>query len=373
MKKQILVLFAIVLFFTQCGTKTTSTTDNQEVTTDSVQKAENALIELHAVDLGLSVKWADCNLGAATNQEIGNLYAWGETEVKDNYSAENSLTWQKNLSDIAGDTIYDLATKHYGEQWFMPNALQFEELIEKCHWQWQEEAKGWKVTGPNGNSIFFPAADGKWSVLAWTSTPGSEELSSAELLAYSVSNAEEGIIVDVDNRYNAYPIRAITAGNQQAVDLGLSVKWADCNIGAESCNEYGQTYFWANLRISEKGNTFFDEPEINISGDPQYDVANCLLGKQWQMPTASDAVELIERCVWEWTVKDEKTGWKVTGQNGNSIFFAADDVYTPLFWTASPTWENRQVYKVSYVMDIEKPGLFPADMDEKLPVRAVCE
>ena len=63
-----------------------------------------------AVDLGLSVKWATCNVGAESPEEYGDYFAWGETTTKTEYTYENSKTYGKNIGDIAGNPAYDAAT-----------------------------------------------------------------------------------------------------------------------------------------------------------------------------------------------------------------------------------------------------------------------
>lgn len=133
------------------------------------------------VDLGLSVKWATCNIGASTPSDYGNYYAWGEISTKTNYTEENSVTYGKEMDDISGDSRYDAARANWGGTWRMPTFLEMEELKEKCEWTWTTEGghKGFRVTGPNGNSIFLPAANHRQDGLVvaretgsyWSSTP----------------------------------------------------------------------------------------------------------------------------------------------------------------------------------------------------------
>ena len=113
-----------------------------------------------AVDLGLSVKWATCNVGADSPEDYGNYYAWGETETKDSYTSSNSVTYEVDMDDIAGDAEYDAATANWGSSWRMPTYDEMEELIDSCTWTWtrQNDVNGYLVTGPNANSIFLPAA-----------------------------------------------------------------------------------------------------------------------------------------------------------------------------------------------------------------------
>ena len=128
-----------------------------------------------AVDLGLSVKWASCNVGATVPEEYGGYYAWGETEEKSNYTP---LTYKYHLGDLDSDgnyyesneyqniginisgTSYDVAHVKWGGSWRMPTLDEIKEFCNKCSWEWTSVngVSGQKVTGPNGNSIFLPAA-----------------------------------------------------------------------------------------------------------------------------------------------------------------------------------------------------------------------
>ena len=119
------------------------------------------------VDLGLSVKWATCNIGANAPHEYGNYYAWGETETKTEYTAENCKTIEIKKRLFGDDKIIDkrenfkdAARANWGGSWRLPTKAEMEELVDKCTWQWttQSGVNGYKVTGPNGNSIFLPAA-----------------------------------------------------------------------------------------------------------------------------------------------------------------------------------------------------------------------
>lgn len=122
-----------------------------------------------AVDLGLSVKWASCNVGAKSPEDYGTYFAWGETAAKSSYTTDNSLTADLSLSalrsrgiiDFIGNLTpaYDAATANWGGSWRMPTSAEIYELRNDCTWRWttQNGVYGCKVTGPNGNSIFLPA------------------------------------------------------------------------------------------------------------------------------------------------------------------------------------------------------------------------
>lgn len=134
------------------------------------------------VDLGLSVKWATCNVGAKTPSGWGDYYAWGETQIKSDYSwatyfdSKDSSgkvfytyfggangTGLKTISPASGD---DIARKKWGGKWRLPNKDELAELLIRCIWEEYVYSKkrGYKITGPNGKFIFLPFSgsyDGK--------------------------------------------------------------------------------------------------------------------------------------------------------------------------------------------------------------------
>lgn len=117
-----------------------------------------------AVDLGLSVKWASCNLGTTDPEEIGYYLSWGESTEKENYDIQNyslyDYTWQEYITspDVLPSEL-DAATLLLGEDWRMPTKEEWEELYKECKLEiisYNGRTKGCKVTGPNGNKIFLP-------------------------------------------------------------------------------------------------------------------------------------------------------------------------------------------------------------------------
>ena len=133
------------------------------------------------VDLGLSVKWATCNVGASKPEEYGNYYAWGELNPKNDYSwnsyrlckfqAEKN---KKNLmryntvidygnvdNKIELDSSDDIANKLLGGKWRMPTESEIRELLHHCSWRYisQNNYGGYLVSSnKTGGSIFLPAA-----------------------------------------------------------------------------------------------------------------------------------------------------------------------------------------------------------------------
>ena len=130
-------------------------TEVRELKSDTELSSDLTLVGY--VDLGLNVKWAACNIGANSPEDYGNFYDWDESQ--------QLMTDNRRL----------------------PTEKELRELKDKCNWEWSTEkgVNGYKVTGPNGNSIFLPAAGLRGcfgDVVAvgffgyyWSSSPGGSE------------------------------------------------------------------------------------------------------------------------------------------------------------------------------------------------------
>ena len=125
------------------------------------------------VDLGLSVKWATCNVGATKPEEYGYYYAWGETAPKSSY-LENNYSYSANPDVLPLDR--DAAHANWGGAWRMPTEAEWTELCEKCTrtWTTRNGVKGIEIKSKiNGNSIFLPAAGYRYGGdLAYPGTDG---------------------------------------------------------------------------------------------------------------------------------------------------------------------------------------------------------
>lgn len=125
-----------------------------------------------AIDLGLpsGTKWASWNIGASFPEEYGGYYAWGETEEKYYYDwstynhCDGSEETCHNLGNDIANTIYDVAHLKWGGSWCMPSRIQFAELIDNCTktWTTQNGVQGTLFIGPNGNTLFLPAAGSRF-------------------------------------------------------------------------------------------------------------------------------------------------------------------------------------------------------------------
>ena len=132
------------------------------------------------VDLGLpsGTLWATCNVGANSPEEYGDYFAWGETKPKSDYSwrstyfdsDDNGNTFKKynnngGLTELLPED--DAATANWGSPWRMPSLDQIKELFNSSYttteWTTLNDVYGRKITSKsNGNSIFLPAAGGRW-------------------------------------------------------------------------------------------------------------------------------------------------------------------------------------------------------------------
>ncbi len=201
-------------------------TNNNITSTSSTPAQSSSVIPSNTingheyVDLGLpsGLKWATCNVGAKSPSDYGDYFAWGEISPKKEYTAENhKISFsRKDFDDISGNPNYDAATANWGSTWRMPTKNELKELKEKCQWFWQKlnGIDGCRVIGPNGKSIFLPAAgnvyhfsfrsvglDGDY----WCSTGEYRGFTGSELY-FNSSQVEIGSI----NRYYGLTVRPVS-------------------------------------------------------------------------------------------------------------------------------------------------------------------
>ena len=178
-----------------------------------------------------------------------------------------------------------------------------------------------------------------------------------------------------------------------AVDIGLSVKWADRNVGADSPSDYGNYYSWGEIDYkSEYSDETYIYSEDKVKLEDVDDVAHVLYGDNWRMPTLEEMMELCETLdnsnyKWEWKVKGGHNGCEVTYLvNGKSIFLPAagwkcymtqEDVGgIGYYWSAS-----GDVYSTLHAWDMHcyfmhgsiKVGKGLGDRVCGLSVRPVCD
>lgn len=205
MKKIISFLLVAVLATSLFAATPKRTNRSKTHRTTSVKpKAPKLDVVADTVDLGLGVYWASWNIGATKPEIKGAEFAWGATTPnpdanKKNYKYynpeayaytkyfwygedENDFDSHKfdSKNNILLDSIDDAAIVNWGNGWRIPTYQEFKELNKKCKWEWVEDSEtktyGFRVIGPNGNSIFLPGND-CGDVNFWTSSGISKKYS----------------------------------------------------------------------------------------------------------------------------------------------------------------------------------------------------
>lgn len=215
-----LVAIIIALAIVGAGLYMILGTDESDKEGKSASAAVSSVAEaksgIEAVDLGLSVRWASCNVGADTPEEYGDYYAWGECEVKDSYGWKGSKSYDRPYAATL-QSEEDVATQKLGDGWRMPTADEVRELIEKCEVREavRNGCDGFEFVAPNNNTIFLPAAGYRFDTIRYND--GFEALywSSSSLagdnrhaLAFYVNNHEK-LIDSARYRYYGATIRPV--------------------------------------------------------------------------------------------------------------------------------------------------------------------
>ena len=339
------------------------------------------------VDMGLSVRWAEWDMGAQSTNDFGLYFGWGD--VSGDMTSTNPYDYATGFTGTSiSNTKFDVAHVKWGKKWRMPTEAEYEELFENCTWTWEErnshttgeKVRGYCLTSKiSKNSIFLPAGGyytGTKSdrvnsyVIYWTADMDTEtsypvyyRLAAspirktnpktmrtlfravyAEPTDPSNYGGSGGTVtpddpVDpiddpIDDPVDDPVTPKITPG--KAVDLGLSVKWANYNIGAASETEAGYYIAWADTvpreDFSRNSHIHYDVVNktyddlgkaFNANGDYTYDAARYLWGGTWRVPTEVEFSELWLECTWTWTTKNGVDGFTVKGPSGKSIFLPA--------------------------------------------------
>ena len=168
------------------------------------------------------------------------------------------------------------------------------------------------------------------------------------------------------NAYRNIILYAQWGSLTEGVDLGLSVKWASVNIGANKPEEYGDYFAWGETETKShygystykwlqgkyytltKYNTDYDfgnTIDNKIVLDKEDDAAVANWGGNWRMPTNAECVELCENTVWEEIIQNGVSGYKVTSKkNGNSIFLPLAGYYNQYgYRTGSIYWSSSLI------------------------------
>ena len=219
--KKIFLLTLSLMFIGTVGNANVNQKDNDDKTPAGVE----------AVDLGLSVKWANMNVGATKPSGFGTYFAWGEIKPKQVYSwgtyvwsrGDTQFLLKYNVTDRVSRLAPsdDAARANWGGDWRMPTADEYEELINNCKWEWtnKDGINGYKVTSKkNGKSIFMPITGFRYyegvqfraiKGVYWTSELYTVTPTKAWCLEFDFSNVELHFGNLSSNRFSGRCIRAV--------------------------------------------------------------------------------------------------------------------------------------------------------------------
>lgn len=232
--------------------------------TANLKKAGNA------VDLGLSVKWADMNVGAASESDNGLLFSWGDVTGSQIETAALTSYLNEVVADAVFFNQYKCATDTFG---FVYDTTE----------------------------VYLKHVE---------VAPTKDEL----------KDIYESLIAD--NALLADTFQAVVAveagyGFDIVYNTESSEKITFC-LPQASYADYTKDETKAK-RMSFGGKDFGNIIAYNVAGDEKIDPATANWGKDWRIPTKEEIDELISKCTWEFS----GNGYKVTGPNGNSIFLPA--------------------------------------------------
>ena len=182
------------------------------------------------VDLGLpsGLMWRKYNVGANSEYEKGNYYAWGETVTKQNYFS-TTYKWCELDGAIKRYTKYnetdkltllqpedDAATANLGENYRTPTQKEWEELLAECTWEVATTTNKnnktvidyWKVVGPNGNFIILPSA-GYYFMDTWESYSSCYQSASEKAILWEIDKTNEMPSMFNVKREYGYPVRPV--------------------------------------------------------------------------------------------------------------------------------------------------------------------
>ena len=192
-----------------------------------IEEETNEINGHEYVDLGLpsGLLWATCNVGASSPAGYGDYFAWGEITTKTEYNESNCPTYGLTYSQLQSQGYidsegnltaqYDAATANWGGDWRMPTYEEQQELLNNCTWTWttQNGINGYKVIGPNSNSIFLPAVGycnglsiglvGSYGFY-WSSTPNENSC-----FAYSLGFYSSNQYMDFNYRFRGQSVRPV--------------------------------------------------------------------------------------------------------------------------------------------------------------------
>jgi len=152
----------------------------------------------------------------------------------------------------------------------------------------------------------------------------------------------------VDGGFTASCPVTVGADEHHTVNLGLSVRWASMNFGAESITQTGGYYLWGDPSGTASP-SMYSAPDVNTISGTQYDIVRSKWGGTWRIPSSAELQELFSKCTWEKETVDGVSVFRVTGPNGNSIIVPPTGIAFPADGPAGTTTivSGERVYLMS--------------------------
>ena len=280
-------------------------------------------IEHEYVDLGLSVSWASFNVGSITEEDFGDYFAWGETEIKDDYSWSTykysngnsfSLTkynWSVNNGTVDNKSILDIdddvAQSKWGGYWRMPTEDDLQELINNCDWEWItiNGINGYKISskisGFENSHIFLPVAGDKSGTSIYSENSDGGYWSST--LYTNGSDGAKGLQIDsnsrgiyVFSRHTGYSVRPVCHSEawlasttielsestrtiipnktfnlnatvkHNGATIGAVIRWSSDNPSVATVDDKGKIYTWDKgiAHIKASYSSLFEECTVVV-------------------------------------------------------------------------------------------------------------
>lgn len=344
--------------------------------------------EMKTVDLGLSVEWADKNYNSKDSYDVGDYV--------ENYTQKGAPIQR----------IYNVP-----KEFDIPNAWQARELLRMCKWIVQEKDghKYFKVIGPNGNHIIMPMGGNLFKQLQtfeyYNKDKKAEYLYESDGYGmqefYMDENGDGGLYIKrtystcIPRRFvkkggrgnrSFYEDKNFVPKTEDAVDLGLSVKWAPYNIGGAFEDDYGIFIAWGDPtgKMIPRDNSYLNGVSaISICGTEK-DAATMLWKYGWRMPTKSEFEELLTKCTWSRSWSYGHAGYWIKGPSGKSIFLPAAG-YTKggttiheqntigQYWTGDHTSNGIEMYYIEIRGERNKSILKSRNGYVRCPIRPVIK
>ena len=257
-------------------------------------------LECSYIDLGLSVNWASCNIGANTPEEYGNYYAWGEIDTKDNYSW-STYKWKRNNDDLLSkyctdggyglfdnkvDLEYedDIARSIYGDNWQLPSEADWLELENNCYWEWTtiNGIDGWLITslieGYRDKSIFLSASgikkNDKWESVGSAAYYWSYQLNKEyPRTAQSFYIDSLGYMTKVYDRCYGLSIRPVSISSKWYDNASISLSSSEVKAVPGATFNITATVNYNNSIVQYSGVWSSDNPAVATVDENGYVVA----------------------------------------------------------------------------------------------------